>query len=184
MALTKHDALAHTAKDYALNDAPNVIRATFGDNAKRAYKYYCEASQVDESDLPEAERLYRRAITLDPKLAVAWTNLGNVLYRLNREERALECYRKAIEVDADQTEAHFNLGHIAAESSDVAAAEKHLKQAIHTDPRFADAYYTLGVVYVRNNRAKEAKKYLEKFLELEPNSTWAKDVKRMLKRKQ
>ena len=122
--------------DTIIQSSTNVIKPTFGDNAKRAYSLYCQASQVDEQDPFEAEQLYRRAIALDPKLAIAWTNLGNCLCRLNRTERAIECWQKALTIEPRQPEAHFNLGHIARERGNDTEAEKHLKNAIDSDNHF------------------------------------------------
>src|SRR5262249_12253083 len=53
---------------------------------------------------------YRRALALDPRLAEAHENLGQVLYRTDRFEEAAEELRKAIALDPDSAEAHCGLG--------------------------------------------------------------------------
>ncbi len=60
------------------DDVVRVLRPTAGrERARTAYDLYVRASQFDEdpATLDEAERLYRRAIELDPWLAIAYTNL-------------------------------------------------------------------------------------------------------------
>jgi len=174
--LTTHDTTI-------FEDPKNVKRATFGNNAARAYDLYCEASQIDEADPEEAAKMYRRAITLDPKLDIAWTNLGNCLHRLNRTERAFECWRKALEINPRQCEAHYNTGNVESERRNDEKAIVHLKKAIDCDPRFTDAYYMLGLIYIRAAKAHEAKLYLEKVIELDPKSDLAKDARKMLRKR-
>jgi tetratricopeptide (TPR) repeat protein len=168
--------------DVLIQENPNVVRAAFGDNKSRAYKLHCEASQIDEQNPHDAERLYRRALSLDPKSALTWTNLGSCMHRLDRPERALECYRRAVEIEPRQAEAHFNIATVLLlDKGDCREVELQLKLAIDCEPRFADAYYTLGAMYVRKADAKNAKLYLEQFLRLDPKSIYANDVREMLK---
>lgn len=58
----------------------------------------------------EAEGAYRKAIELKPDDAVAYYNLGNLLYNLKRNEEAEGAYRKAIELKPDNASAYGNLG--------------------------------------------------------------------------
>src|SRR6185369_17967492 len=82
------------------DDVVRVLRPVVGrERARTAYDLYVKASRLDENPatIPEAEELYRRAIELDPWLAIAYTNLGNVCFRRGDEEGAEVFYRKALE---------------------------------------------------------------------------------------
>jgi len=59
--------------------------------------------------LEEAIACYRQAIKLDPKLAPAHSNLGNVLFHQGKLEEAIACYRQAIKLDPKDADAHSNL---------------------------------------------------------------------------
>src|SRR6185295_7506828 len=62
------------------DDVVRVLRPVVGrERARTAYDLYVRGSQLDEdpSTMSEAEGLYRRALELDPWLAIAYTNLGN-----------------------------------------------------------------------------------------------------------
>ena len=75
------------------DDVVRVLRPVVGrERARTAYDLYVRASQLDEdpATLDEAEALYRRALELDPWLAIAYTNLGNIRFRRGDEEAAEE----------------------------------------------------------------------------------------------
>ena len=57
-----------------------------------------------------AVELIKRAIGLNPKVAVAHSNLGNALMDLKRPAEALASYDKAIALKPDYAEAHYNRG--------------------------------------------------------------------------
>ena len=85
-------------------------------------------------DHPDVEELYRRAIELDPWLAIAYTNLGNVCFRRGDEEGAETFYRKALEIEAAQPEAQYNLGYVMLERGHAAEAVTFFKGAIAASP--------------------------------------------------
>src|SRR6185369_12739313 len=73
------------------DDVVRVLRPSAGrERARTAYELYLRASQLDEDPLSmdEAEALYREAVTLDPWLAIAYTNLGNIRFRRHDAEAA------------------------------------------------------------------------------------------------
>src|SRR3954468_1545117 len=63
------------------DDVVRVLRPSAGrERARTAYELYLRASQLDEdpATMDDAEALYREAVALDPWLAIAYTNLGNI----------------------------------------------------------------------------------------------------------
>jgi DNA-binding transcriptional MerR regulator len=88
-----------------------------GSRARSAYDLYMRASTLDEdpATFDEAESLYTKATELDPQLAIAYTNLGNIRFRRGDEAGAEQLYRKALEIDERQPEAHYNLGYVMLE---------------------------------------------------------------------
>ena len=88
--------------------------------ARTAYDLYAKASALDEdpATFDEARSSIGRAIELDPQLAIAYTNLGNIRFRRGDEKGAEELYRRALEIDDRQPEAHYNLGYVLLERGD------------------------------------------------------------------
>src|SRR5690606_19424293 len=108
---------------------------------------FYRASALDESpdtwDL--AERLYIEAVSLDPSLALAMTNIGNIVYRRDGAKPALDWYQLAIAADPDQPEANHNAGHCYLDLHCQHEALAYFEHAVVCDPSFADAWYNLAI---------------------------------------
>jgi tetratricopeptide (TPR) repeat protein len=157
-------------------DVVRVLRPETADaRARTAYDLYLRASKLDESAerYQEARELYERAISLDPFLAIAYTNLGNLLFRTGDQSAAELLYCRALEIDPKQPEARYNLGYLMLERSKYAAAIDHFQSAVHLDPQFADAHFNLAMTYQAVDDHERARRYWKKYLELEPTGTWA-----------
>jgi DNA-binding transcriptional MerR regulator len=162
------------------DDVVRVLRPeTSVSRARTAYDTYVQASALDEdpATYDQAEELYARAIRLDPTLAIAYTNLGNIRFRRGDEAAAEGLYRRAIEVDPRQPEAHYNLGYVLLERGDAGGASQFFERAIEGDPRFADAHFNLAMALEQMGERTRARTHWKKYLELEPSGTWA-DVAR------
>jgi tetratricopeptide (TPR) repeat protein len=148
-----------------------------------AYDLYVRASALDEdpSTYDEAEQLYGRAIRIDPSLAIAYTNLGNIRFRRGDEAGAEVLYRRAIEIDTRQPEAHYNLGYVMLERGEALQATTYFERALGSDPRFADAHFNLAMAWEQLGERPKARPHWKKYLELEPSGTWSDVAREHLK---
>lgn len=69
----------------------------------------------EETTRDRAEQAYRKAIDLDPRLATALTNLGNLRLVAGDRAEAESMYRRAIASDPSQAEAPYNLAYLLVE---------------------------------------------------------------------
>lgn len=94
----------------------------------------------------DAEIAYREAIARDPKLALPWNNLGNLMqYHLNRHGEAEALYREAIARNPKSALPWNNLGNLLQyKLNKYAEAEKAYREAIAIDPNYAPAWINLG----------------------------------------
>jgi tetratricopeptide (TPR) repeat protein len=152
-------------------------------HAKTAYDLYIEATGLDEdpATYEKAEALYSRAIRLDPTLAIAYTNLGNIRFRRGDEPGAEELYRRAIQVDPDQPEAHYNLGYVMLERGEATQATAFFERALIGDPRFADAHFNLAMAWEQLGERARARPHWKRYLEIEPVGTWSDVAREHLK---
>jgi DNA-binding transcriptional MerR regulator len=163
-------------------DVVRLLRPSAGTEARTAYDLYTRASGLDEDPktFDDAEMLYRRAIHLDPSLAIAYTNLGNIRFRRGDEAGAERLYAQALEVDPDQPEAHYNIGYVTLERGDAERAVPFFEKAILVDPRFADAHFNLAMALEGLGAKQRARPHWKRYLELEPEGTWAEIARQHL----
>ena len=169
--------------DTLRNDVVRVLRpAVSKQRVRSAYELYLRASQIDEdpSTFAEAEALYRQALELDPYLAIAYTNLGNICFRRHDDEAAAVMYRRALELDPKQAEAHYNLGYVMLERGDPGGAVPYFRAAIAADPTFADAYFNLAMAFEHLGEIQSARPCWKRYVELEPMGTWAEIARKHL----
>jgi adenylate cyclase len=129
-------------------------------------------------DIKEAKRLFRKALDLDPGLAVAYSGLAEADYfRLvyghsssperDREE-ALEAASKAVMLDNEDAAAHCTLGRVHYMRRDHHLAIPELETALELNPSLAWGHYGLGAAKVFSGRAREATPHLESAINLSP----------------
>ncbi|NLY92485.1 MAG: tetratricopeptide repeat protein [Myxococcales bacterium] len=147
-----------------------------------AYEFYLEGCRLDEDEatFDRAEAAYKRALELDPSLANAVTNLGNLAYRRGRSEEARAYYTRALEIDPDQPEALYNLGFLALELGNAERAVELFERAIASDPSFADAHFNLALAHEELGDPRSAKRHWREYLSLEPTGAWAEIARRHL----
>jgi tetratricopeptide (TPR) repeat protein len=165
------------------DDVVRVLRPeSAAGRARTAYDLYARASTLDEDPdtFEEAEKLYLRALELDPHLAIAYTNLGNIRFRRGDDKGAEELYVRALDVDERQPEAHYNLGYVMLERGDARRAVLHFERAIARDPRFADAHFNLAMALEQLAERTRARAHWKRYLELEPAGTWAEIARQHL----
>jgi tetratricopeptide (TPR) repeat protein len=165
------------------DDVVRVLRPSAGrERSRTAYELYLRASQLDEDPLSmdDAEVLYREAIALDPWLAIAYTNLGNIRFRRHDAEAAEVLYKKALEIDVRQPEAQYNLGYVMLERGQPELSVPLFHGAIEADPKFSDAYFNLAMAYEQIGETSKARPFWKSYISLEPSGTWTEIAKRHL----
>ena len=171
------------APEAAEADKPK-FKATFT-AARSAYDWFVEGTRAEAtgSDDARAETCYREALSLDPGLAAARTNLGGLAYRAGDTNGAREAFEAALALDPDQPEARFNLANLVLESGDLELAVAEFRRVLQADPEFADAHFNLAVALERLGGRSQARAHLERYLALEPTtSSWADQARALIAR--
>ena len=165
------------------DDVVRVLRPSAGrERARTAYELYLRASQLDENpaSMDEAARLYEEAIQIDPWLAIAYTNLGNIRFRSNDPDGAECLYRKALEMDPNQPEAQYNLGYVMLERGLPESAIPLFEGALAADPKFSDAYFNLAMALEEIGEPGRARGFWRSYIALEPTGAWTEIARRHL----
>jgi len=147
---------------------------TEANSGTTAYRHFVEACAAeDNGDSETAEHLFRQAIDLEPNMAAALTNLGNLVYRQGELEEARKLYDRALEHDPSQPEARYNLANLLEDLGETELAIAELRKVCAAAPEFADAHYNLGIMLAMVGGTAQAKQHLERYLELDDRSDWA-----------
>jgi tetratricopeptide (TPR) repeat protein len=165
-------------------------------NTKLSLEQYEQAADAYAKGIQSAE-----AITnVDPKnpltdpvkkkagLAQMYTNEGNALLKLKKNNEAVAAFTKAASLDPNPATAYFNLCATQYNTGNVDGALDACDKAIAADPTKADAYFIKGSLLVGESKMENGKmvpppgaaEALNKYLELQPQGPHAADVKQML----
>lgn len=132
------------------------------------FNYAFELRRRGDTDGAIAE--YRKAIGLDPGMALAYSNLGALLQSRGELTEAESLYRKTIELRPGYALAWNNLAIIHYRRGDNAGAVRAFRRAIGLKPDDAGAIYNLGRVYQQAGNADSAALMFERAYRLEPNN--------------
>ncbi len=136
-----------------------------------------------EEGFAEAERLFARALVIDPSLARAHAGLAYVYIQeafysgpKNRQgvlEAALRSARRAVEEDDHDALSHFVLGRAHSLHRQYNESVAELEIALELNPSFAHAHFALGFTYTYSGRPADAIAHLERFEALSPRDPHA-----------
>src|SRR5271165_1626291 len=143
--------------------------------AFRAYALGDEAHQKG-NDIPEARDHYKRALELDPKLAMAWARLGVIYLNTGQVSKATEYFTKAHELSGDVSEREklYITGHYySTVVGDLNKSIETLQVATQEYPLQIDNFINLGVYYLTNGNLEKSDAANRKALELQPDDAIA-----------
>ncbi|MEG4440825.1 tetratricopeptide repeat protein [Microcoleus sp. AT9_B5] len=130
-------------------------------------------SLVELGKFDRAMECYSRAIGLNPQLATAYHNLGEMLVGEKRWDEAIANYRQAIAINPNSFESYHSLGKTWAERGESDRAIACYRKSLELNPNYARAYLGLGNVLVQKRELDEAIKCYRQALEINDNSYWA-----------
>lgn len=106
---------------------------------ERVNELHEQANQAAaRGDLAGAARAYEQIITISPKLAPAYNNLGSLYARLGEYDKAVDVLEKGLTVDPHMTAATALLGMSLYELGRYADARPKLEEALQTNPSDAN----------------------------------------------
>ncbi|NJM19405.1 MAG: tetratricopeptide repeat protein [Richelia sp. SM1_7_0] len=126
--------------------------------------------RYNTGDLQGAESALRAALSRDSNLGAARNYLGNIFYRQNRLDAAVQEYGEAIRLNPDLAEAYYNLGLALHKQEQNEAAITAYRQALVVEPTMANAQYNLGLVLYQQGQIEEAIAAYEQSIHLDRNN--------------
>ena len=120
-------------------------------------------------DHPQAEKLIRKAIKLDPDVADYHNNLGIALLSQGKLQEAEASFRQAIKLNPLFTNAWLSLGNVMMYLTRPREAIEAFQKVIAIEPRHLPALNNLGNLYREITDYDEALKILNKVVALKPD---------------
>jgi serine/threonine protein kinase/tetratricopeptide (TPR) repeat protein len=179
----------------ALNQVSTAMRAKLGESlasiqrlnapfgqattpsleAFRAYALGDEAHQKG-NDIPEAYDHYKRALELDPKLAMAWARLGVLKLNTGAISEASQNFTRAYQLsdNVSEREKLYIAGHYySTVVGDVNKSIETLQVATQEYPLDISNFINLGVSYLQNGDLEKAAGATRRALVLQPDNAIA-----------
>jgi len=125
------------------------------------------------NDTTGAIREYRKALELNPRNAVAHSNLGGVLSTQGMVEEGKTHLYEAIRLDPQSGSAHYNLGMLLFRQRQIGEAIRHLSLAVEFEPETADAHRILGALLCNQGSIAEGVVHLSEAVRLAPDNAAA-----------
>jgi tetratricopeptide (TPR) repeat protein len=122
-----------------------------------------------QGQLPEAERIYRRILSIDSRHAGSLHMLGTLAHQVGREEVAVQLIRAAISIEPGQAAYYSNLGTILQAQGLLAEATIAYQDALDRNPNLAEAQMNLGTVLEAQGRPGLAASRLRAAIALKPD---------------
>ena len=117
----------------------------------------------------EAEQAYRKALSLDPDLAVVRFNLGCLSLEQNHLASALDDLRSYTLLRTNAVAGWMQLGNAQLRAKQYDVAEKSFHAALRLDARLPEALNNLGVIQHQRKKTREALLQFAEALKHQPN---------------
>jgi tetratricopeptide (TPR) repeat protein len=127
----------------------------------------------DDEDVAQAVNLFKEAVRLDPKFAMALRQQGDLLFRRGQYMGAIEAYQAFLSVGRRSLVVYRLLGNAYFAQRDATRALDVYKRALQLDARDYQLYLDLGLTYAALKDYANATKTFLRALEFKPDDPLA-----------
>jgi len=121
------------------------------------------------ADQERARKVCLEAIQLEPRLAMAYDQLGIISTRAGEFEAAESYLQQSLNLDSSRSLAQIHLGWFYLRRSRLDTAAEHLRAALKSDPSDPDANILMGCVHLRAGVIGEADLHFSRALCAKPH---------------
>jgi Flp pilus assembly protein TadD len=115
------------------------------------------------------ETLWTHTLACTSGNAIAHSNLGAALFKMDREDEAIAHFQKALEIKPDFAEAHNNLGNLLFQKGRADEAINQYQTALQIKPDYAEAWYNFGNALLQKGNVDEAISHFQRALQIKPD---------------
>jgi tetratricopeptide (TPR) repeat protein len=137
---------------------------------RKEYEKGVEAAR--KAKWPEAEALFRKAVTAYPKYAICWEALGRTLEVQKQPAAAQEAYRESIQADSRYVTPHMRLMVLLGRDQRWEEVAQSAATVVQLDPySYPIAYYFGGLANRNLKRDELAERFARDGLKADPRGT-------------
>lgn len=125
--------------------------------------------ELDEQEMPLAEKHLRAYLKKRPDDATAHYGMGHLLHMMSQDDAAVVQLDRSIALDPHQIASYYELGVIALERQHDKKAEAEFKRVLTMNPYHGGALTGMGMVEFRSGHYHAAAKYLGEAVLYAPN---------------
>jgi tetratricopeptide (TPR) repeat protein len=159
-------ALVPDAQDRAIAYAHQAL--ALDSNLAEAYVVLAARSLYTDWDFTASERYLKRAMELNPNLALAHYNYGWLLMAGNHVDEAIAEFKETIEIDPINPYFVYNLGGLYGWIGRYEEAMAESQKALELNPNYPPGLHVLGKAYAGLGRYEEAIETHQKLSEISP----------------
>jgi tetratricopeptide (TPR) repeat protein len=165
LEMSEAEGLSRQDRAAGIEEALGHFQAVAKAEPERARAHLRAAWCLERLDRPtEADRSYRRAIEHDPRLAAAYTGLGNMYIAYGHANVGMAVLEVGTKVNDTDAEAWMGLGNGLSQLEKPAEAVEAYRKVKTIDPDRIEAVFRLGMSYADLRERKEAVENLRAFL--------------------
>ena len=138
-------------------------------NPNNAKLFLSVGNDLAQKGLTKCEEYYRKAIELRENYEAAWSNLGFVLFNMDRSQEAEQCYRKAVGIKWDHVDANTNYAHFLRIKERWREAADKYQIVLNRRPTHAHIRYYQAIVQQQLGNFSGAERELRLSLQLQPS---------------
>jgi tetratricopeptide (TPR) repeat protein len=116
----------------------------------------------------DSKTIWYDTIGKNPNAAMAYNNLGAVLYSEGKTDEAVECYNKAVEIQPDYAKPYYNLAGIFARRGQIDKSIEYYQKSLAASPNYYQTHNKLGIVLLNKGRTADAIVQFREALRLNP----------------
>ncbi len=154
------------------------------------YKFYLDngIEDINNGRFNSAVDNINKSLELKNDWAIPYFYRAVAYDALEEFNEAMLDYTKAIQLDDKMTDAYYNRARITLSRKDIdnpkiENAVKDLEKALELDDKFIDALYAMAAAKKKLGDYHAALVYLERLLQIQPDSVWAKALKKLILQK-
>ena len=132
--------------------------------------YRLALSLLEQEDYTKAQVHINEAMRISPPNGIYFELWGDLSFRLNRYNVAINAFKSAIRLEPDLLSAYLKLALVYEKTTQYELALVTLEEGINRDPQFVEAYYHLARLHWLQHEYEAAREAINKSLLFEPEN--------------